>query len=439
VPKQHCKEDALLTTIPHLSQILQELLIEDANRIGRESGFIQRQRKLSGASFAQSLIFGWQANPQASLEELCQSASVCGVEISPQGLQERINSPQANRFLHQLLLQGVSYLVQSQRERDDLLTFFAGVYIQDSSQIELPSCLHTIWQGPKTEQAILKLQAVLDYQHGLFDLTLASGRDHDCPLQTVALPAGSLRLADVGYFKVKVFEQLNRQGVWWVSRLPARVGIWQDTHLMHLADWLNQQDSACIDQPVELTAQRLSCRLLAIRVPPEVAKDRRKRTRKAASKRKNSHLKSGTLALCDWTILVTNLPPDTFSPDDILCLQRLRWQIELLFKLWKSELSLDEWRSQLPHQILSEVYAKLLLALIQHWLLLLGCWQHENRSLVKAAKALRKHAFHILAALPDFTRLLCTLRLILPTLARCYVQKRKAHPATFQLLGRASP
>lgn len=428
-----------MTTIPQLSQILQNLLIEDANRIGRESGFIQRQRKLSGASFAQSLIFGWQANPQASLEELCQSARVCGVEISPQGLQERLNSPQANGFLHQLLLKGVSYLVQSQSERDDLLTFFAGVYIQDSSQIELPSCLHTIWQGQKTEQAMLKLQAVLDYQHGQFDLTLASGRDHDCPLQTVALPAGSLRLADLGYFKVKVFEQLHRQGVWWVSRLPARVGIWQDTHVMHLTEWLNQQDSTCIDQPVELTAQRLPCRLLAIRVPSEVARERRKRTRKAASKRKNSHLKPGTLALCDWTILVTNLPPDTFTPDDILCLQRLRWQIELLFKLWKSDLSLDEWRSQLPHQIMSEVYAKLLLALIQHWLLLLGCWQHENRSLVKAAKVLRKHAFHILATLSDFTRLLHTLRLILPTLARCTVQKRKTRPATFQLLGRVIP
>ena len=439
MPKQHCKEDALLTTIPQLSQILQELLIEDANRIGRESGFIQRQRKLSGASFAQSLIFGWQANPQASLEELCQSASVCGVAISPQGLQERLNSPQANRFLHHLLLQGVGYLVQSQSERDDLLASFTGVYIQDSSQIELPSCLHTIWQGPKTEQAILKLQAVLDYQHGLFDLTLASGRDHDCPLQTVALPAGSLRLADLGYFKVKVFEQLNRQGVWWVSRLPARVGIWQDTHVMHLADWLNQQNSTCIDQPVELTAQRLPCRLLAVPVPPEVAMERRKRARKAASKRKHSRLKSGTLALCDWTILVTNLPPETFTPDDVLCLQRLRWQIELLFKLWKSDLSLDEWRSQLPHQILSEVYAKLLLALIQHWFLLLGCWQHENRSLVKAAKVLRKHAFHILAALPNFARLLSTLRLILPTLARCTVQKRKTRPATFQLLGRVFP
>ena len=428
-----------MTTIPQLSQILQKLLIEDANTIGRESGFIQRQRKLSGASFAQGLVFGWQANPQASLEELCQSARVCGVEISPQGLQERLNSPQANRFLHQLLLKGVSYLVQSQSERDDLLASFAGVYIQDSSQIELPSSLHTIWQGQGTEQAMLKLQAVLDYQHGHFDLTLASGRDHDCPLQTVALPAGSLRLADLGYFKVQVFEQLNRQGVWWVSRLPARAGIWQDARVIHLADWLNQQDSAYVDKSVELTAQRLPCRLLAVRVPPEVARERRKRVRKAASKRKNSNLKPGTLTLCDWTILVTNLPSETFTPDDILCLQRLRWQIELLFKLWKSDLSLDEWRSQLPHQILSEVYAKLLLALIKHWLLLLGCWQHENRSLVKAAKVLRKHAFHILAALPDFTRLLDTLRLILPTLARCTVQKRKTRPATFQLLGRVFP
>jgi hypothetical protein len=432
-------EDALLTTIPQLSQILQQLLIEDANRIGRESGFIQRQRKLSGASFAQSLIFGYQANPQASLEELCQSARVCGVEISSQGLQERLNSPQANRFLHQLLLQGVRYLVRSHSERDDLLAPFTGVYIQDSSRIELPSCLRTLWQGNSTNQATLKLHAVLDYQNGLFDLTLASGRAHDCPLQTVDLPAGSLRLADLGYFKVKVFEQLNRQGVWWVSRLPARAGIWQNDHVMHVLDWLNQQESMCIDQAVELTRQRLPCRLLAMRVPAQVAKERRKRARESAKARKKSQLKPETLALCDWTILVTNLPPEALTPDEILSLQRLRWQIELLFKLWKTDLSIDAWRSQQPHQILTEVYAKLLLALVQHWLLLLGCWQQENRSLVKAAKALRKHAFHILAALPDFTQLLHALRLILPTLARCTVQKRKARPATFQLLERAFP
>src|SRR3990172_1786322 len=109
------------TTILQLSEILQKLLIEDANHIGRESGFIRRERKLSGASFAQSVIFGWQANPQASLEDLCQSAQVCGVDISPQGLQERLNSPQANEFLYRLLMRGVGYLVEAAGQGGDLL------------------------------------------------------------------------------------------------------------------------------------------------------------------------------------------------------------------------------------------------------------------------------------------------------------------------------
>lgn len=429
------------TSIDQLSQILQQLLIEDANQIGRESGFIQRHRKLSGSSFAQALIFGWQSNPKASLEDLCQSASVCGVQISPQGLQDRLNSVSANRFLHQLLLKGLTYLVEAHSSRDDLLSQFNGVYIQDSSKIELPSSLHSIWQGNQKEQATLKLQVVLDYQHGSLDLTLAPGRAHDCPLQTVDLPRGSLRLADLGYFKVKVFQELNEQGVWWVSRLPARAGIWQTQveHVIHVAQWLEQCDEDCVDQIVEITAQRLSCRLIAVRVPEEVAQERRRRVRESAKARRHSHLRPETLALCDWTILITNLPQHDWLPNDILCLQRSRWQIELLFDLWKTDLSLDKWRSQQPQQILSEIYAKLLLALIQHWLLLLGCWQQPNRSLVKASHVLRKHAFHLLAALPHLSHLSRALTLILGTLSRCTISKRKARPATFQLLARAFP
>lgn len=427
------------TSINELCDILQQLLIEDANDLGRESGFIQRERKLNGSSFAQSLIFGWQANPQASLEDLCQSASVCGVQISPQGLQERLNSPQAHHFLHQLLLKGIGYLVQTDSERDDLLGSFNGVYIQDSSKIELPACLHTIWQGNQEGQATLKIHTVLDYQHGSFDLTLADGRAHDSPLQTTTLPTGSLRLADLGYFNVKVFKQLNEQGVWWVSRLPARAGIWDDDRIIHAAHWLAQHTSDCVDQVVELTAQRLQCRMIAMRVPPDVASERRRRVREAAKARKKHHLKSETLALCDWTILVTNLPSAQFPPADILALQRLRWQIELLFKLWKTDLSMDHWRTQQPHQILSEVYAKLLLALIQHWFLLLGCWQQQNRSLVKATRVLRKQAFHILAALASSHHLRRVLTRILPTLARCTTAKRKTRPATFQFLARVYP
>lgn len=428
------------TTIAELSRTLQTLLIEEAERLGRESGFIQRQRKLSGASFIQSLVFGWQANPQASLEELCQSAAVCGVSISPQGLQERLNSPQAAAFVRQMLEQSLTYLVVGEAGETAWLGRFTGVYLQDSTTIQLPSSLAEQWRasGNQASQgAGLKVQTVLNYHDGHLQLRLAEAIAHDCPLQTVALPAGSLRLADVGYFKVKVFETLNERSVLWLTRLPAHTGIWVGDRVVNVATWLTQMcphDS--LDVWVELSAQRFSCRLIAQRVPADVAAKRREQARKDAARRSH-RLRPETLALCDWTVMVTNLPTDQLSPAEALVLLRLRWQIELLFKLWKQTLAIDVWRTQQPWQILTEIFAKLLLAVVQHWLVLLGCWAEPDRSLVKAVLVLRKHAFYLAAVLAHFPSLVSALLTILPSLSRCSIRKRKARPATFQLLERA--
>jgi hypothetical protein len=321
----------------------------------------------------------------------------------------------------------------------DLLAQFMGVYIQDSTKIELPSMLSDIWQANKSKQASLKVQTMLDYQSGSLHMKLATGRANDCPLQTVDLPVGSLRLADVGYFKVKIFDELTQGGVYWLSRIPASTGIWQDDRSVHFAQWLAQQSDTIIDQPIELSAQRLPCRLIAQRVPKDVAEQRRKRTQSEAQDRSHSQLKQETIALCDWTLIATNLTPDQLSVTDALCLLRTRWQIELLFKLWKQDLSLDEWRSKQPYQILCEVYAKLLIALIQHWILIVSCWDDPQRSLVKATAVLRKHALHILSHLSNLTALAQFFMTIFPTLARCRIQKRKTRPATFQLLARSSP
>jgi hypothetical protein len=184
------------TSIAERAEMLQKRLIEDANCIGRESGFIQRQRKFCGASFAQALMFGWQTNPQASLEELCQSASQAGVSISPQGLQERLHSPQANDFLHGLLLKSLEYIVEAQACDAGLLRRFGAIYLQGSRKVELPAQFEGLWQGNAQDQATLKIQTVLDYRAGRLAFQLAQGREHDCPLQKTDLPAGSLRLAD---------------------------------------------------------------------------------------------------------------------------------------------------------------------------------------------------------------------------------------------------
>ncbi len=109
--------------------------------------------------------------------------------------------------------------------------------------------------------------------------------------------------------------------------------------------------------------------------------------------------------------------------------------MELLFKLWKSHGRIDESRSAKPWRMLCEVYAKLLAMVVQHWLLVAGCWAYPDRSLVKAAQTVRKHALAMASAFGSLRRLLLALRVVIRCVASgCRLNKRKARPNTYQLL-----
>jgi hypothetical protein len=73
-------------------------------------------------------------------------------------------------------------------------------------------------------------------------------------------------------------------------------------------------------------------------------------------------------------------------------IQRVRWQIEFLFKLWKSHGKIDAWRSADRWRIHTEIDAKLVAMVIQHWLLVVTSWHDPERSMVKGAQAVRAHA-----------------------------------------------
>jgi hypothetical protein len=140
--------------------------------------------------------------------------------------------------------------------------------------------------------------------------------------------------------------------------------------------------------------QRQPARLLAGRVPPAVAAERRRRLR-ATARKKGRTVRARRLAVAAWTMLVTNVPAERLTVREALVLGRARWHIELLFKLWKSQGRVDESRSLKPWRILCEVYAKLLAMVVQHWLFLVSCWAYPHRSLTKAAQTVQKHALHV--------------------------------------------
>jgi len=104
--------------------------------------------------------------------------------------------------------------------------------------------------------------------------------------------------------------------------------------------------------------------------------------------------------------------------------------------LWKQQGQIVEWRSHNLWAILCKVYAKLMAMVFQHWLMLLGCWQTPDRSLVKVPQAVRTFAPLLTSALSGLASLSALLERLQAILQGCrsHMNPRKAHPNTYQQL-----
>jgi hypothetical protein len=249
------------------------------------------------------------------------------------------------------------------------------------------------------------------------------------------LPAGALRLADVGDWSLDALQALGQPGVCWLSRLQTHTALSDTTGCRRaVPEFLEAAATASVEQEVVLGVdQRVPARLLAVRVPQDVAAARRRRWREAA-RQKGRQVSATRLALAAWTILVTNGPADRLVLREALVLGRVRWQIAWLCKWWKSHGGVDESRRTKPWRVLCEGSAKLLAMLMQHGLFLVSCGAYPNRSLVKAVQTVRKEALLLASALHG----LLGLPTAITTSKRCRavgcrMNRRRKPPNTYQL------
>jgi hypothetical protein len=434
--------------IPQISTALQNVLGPQADILARTKGFVRRNQKITGSNFAQTLVFGFLNNPKMSYRQMRLVATFSKLNISSQGLEQRFNKTSAE-FMKAVLDQAISQTISSSVGLDlELLNRFSKVYIQDGTVIDLPEACASVWQGLQasgnTGCSSLKLHVSWEYKTGqLSGLALANGREHDqqSPWFSQTREKGDLRIADLGFFDLDQFAQDHQCGAFWVSRYKHGTNLWQNGQLVSLSDILRKKTSQVVDVEVLLGKHhRIPCRLLAFPLDDATTAEQVRKLRENARKR-GTELPKERILLAGWAIFVTNAPLDLLSPADVLTLYRLRWQIELLFRLWKSETFLDESTSRNPWRVLTEVYAKLIAVLIQHWFILISAWHIPDISMTLVASVIRQFIVPLHIYFNDYPNLLTTLSLMVNALHDSVPRllKRKAHPSHFQLLMSSDP
>lgn len=428
--------------IPQVVAAIQEVLGESADRLAKATKFVKREVKVTGSNYSQTLVFGWLSNPDATLEELTQTGAAVGLEITPQGLDQRFTQ-EACAFMKGVFDNAVEQVVSAEPVAIPLLERFNGVYLKDSTIVTLPDSLKEMWPGcggvGDASGAAVKIEVGLDMLCGtLLGPLLEAGKvsDRGSELHRMALPAGSLRITDLGYWSLEQLEVLSTSDVFWLIRAQSQTAVFDTAgKRWSLAALTKAQVADEIDMSVTLGVQKhLAARLVGRRVPQKVSEERRRKLREAAQ-REGKTPTQDSLALCDWVLFVTNVPTTLLTLSEVLVLARLRWQIELLFKLWKDHGHLDESNSAQPYRILCECYAKLVAMVIQHWLLLTCTWRFADRSLRKAAPTVRNHALSLALALPDADALTSAIYILSRCLAHgCRINKSRKTPRTFQML-----
>jgi Transposase DDE domain len=434
-----------MEVLNRVAQAMQTVFTTQAEKAARDSGFCRRKSPLGGPAFVQAMTFACLGHPLPTLGDFCQAAAAAGAAVQPQSFDDRFG-PKACECLRLSLADAVRQVIAATPLAEGLLARFTAVAIQDGSTVVLPDCLEGVWRGNggKTDhntRSAVKLQVRLDLRGGRLSgpfLTAGRASDQACPLQgDDELAPGSLRIADLGYFDLDEFARLDGRGVYFLSRYQHGTALFglERPKRLELLEWLAEQGADVVDVPVLIGSKhRLKGRLVAIRVPREVAEKRRQRLLENAGKRGKA-VSAERLKLCGWTLLLTNIPVGMASAGELDLLRRCRWQIELLFKLWKSGNGLGKSRSDKPYRVLSEVYAKMIAAVVQHWVLVAGCWEQPRRSLTKAAKVVRQQALSLVAALGELPALLGALALTVRCLAAgSRTHRSKQDPRTWQLI-----
>jgi len=402
-----------LSTVEKLTEFFAEEHIEAS---ARRTKFVQRASKITGKLFLALVTFGRWSTPKTTVAQLAAKAAQLAVpvDITPAALQQRMTE-RAAAFLREVLQSAFTKLhaVGTVCE-DGLFSAFGRVHIADSTGFGLPASLKDEFPGAggSGSTAGAKIQLVWDYKSQTFDhfALLPWNVPDNTYVETVVELAQphSLFLFDLGYFKLAAFAKIAAAQAYFLSRLNHQTALREvvggRTQPLNLPQGLGRDARAVLEKEVLLgTHDRVTARLIAVRMPEAIVNERRRQAR-AFAKRRGYTPSQQHLTLMAWNLFITNVPATVWPPTTVGIVYSLRWQVELVFKTWKSGLHLATVTTTTKHSTLCYLYGRMLLILLTFALcptLRATVWQKQQREvsllkLVRHCQASSDQWLHVL-------------------------------------------
>jgi hypothetical protein len=256
---------------------------------------------------------------------------------------------------------------------EEFLSDFEHVRIKDSTKFKVPSNLEAHYKGcgGSGSTAGISIQYEFDLKTGKFlDLTLTAAirNDQQDAKETAEnVCKGDLVMRDLGYFSIPVLQEINKREAFFLSKLLPAVSVYDENDVeidfRNLRVFMTKNGIQKSEKQVFIGNKKMPVRLVIELVPLQVYEQRVRRKQKEDA-RKGRKMTDKTKLLLHFNLFVTNVEAGVLPSEKIMPLYRFRWQVELMFKNWKSVFSIHTLQKMKEERYITMLYIRLILIIV---------------------------------------------------------------------------
>jgi hypothetical protein len=368
--------DELIAILDH--DISSAFTEKEIRQLAADSGFYLRAGgKITGQVFLELVVFHASELKKQSLEEIALVAETeYGIKVSKQAIQERFNN-----YAVTFLTRALEQLFRKHIPCPPILkesTGFKRILVKDSTCFGIDKSMKALFPVSDSEEstsAAVRIQFEYDVLSGVInDLSINPFRDQDNKdwrVSNYLIEEGDLIIRDLAYMHLSAInDMVAKRKAFVLSRLDPRVDVYQrnDRDELVKVDFRKEHEKMreCKLSFIELCVlvgkkAAVPMRMVIYNLPDDVAAEKVRKVRKERKRNGSKSIKAETLIRARLTIMITNISSEVLQTDSLYELYGVRWQIELMFKVWKSIAGIDKVKKVKAERLLCYIHARLLL------------------------------------------------------------------------------